>query len=182
MSGFDALFDEFAHTAFRLEQRRSYNVGGQEAVRLAAYREHTARPERSVRTDPWLARISATTLAGKQWRRVRVVDDPLTDYERYQFASGSYLESQTAGDEVLVVDRTVAEPWLHGVPGDFWLFDRGHRTQRAVALDYTAEGAFAGFRELDGDELADALTAQDELTQRAVSLAEFLAREVRSVA
>lgn len=189
MSGFDALFDEFTATAFRLEQEPEYNVGGQEAVRIDAYRAHRARPERSVRTDAWLARIGRTTLLDdKQWRRIRVVDSPLTDYEQYQLLSGSYIENQTAGDETLVIERAQAMPWLQygpdGVPlGDFWLFDRGLATQRAVAMDYTAAGEFVGFRDMtDQAQMDAALAVAAELPRYALPLGEFLSELRRSVA
>lgn len=174
---FDALFDQFVATAFRFEGRRSYNVGGAEAERLDAYREHRPRPERSVRTSPWLARVARTTAEGKQWRRLRVVDTPLTWYQEFQVFSGSYLESAAVGDETRLLDRT-----LCGVVAespDFWLFDE----QRAVVLDYTDEGAFAGFR-----EVTDMATLQlyrdvaEHLFERAESLAVFLAARERTVA
>jgi hypothetical protein len=179
MSGgsFDALFDEFRETAFRYEARHSYNVGGAEAERLTAYREHRPRPERSVRTSPWLARVARTTADGKRWSRLRVVDTPLTDYQEFQLFSGTYLESAAVGDETRILDRALTgaaaeEP-------DFWLFDGA----RAIVLDYTDEGAFAGWR-----EVTDRATLQlyrdiaEHLFDRAESLAAFLAARERTVA
>jgi hypothetical protein len=188
VSQFDALFDEFRATAFRLEQRPFYNVGGQEAARIAAFEQHRGRPERSVRTDPWLARIAATTAAGKQWRRIRVVDHPLTPYQRYQLLAGSYIENQTAGDETLVIERAQAQPWLQvgraNQPlGDFWVFDRGLPTQIAVAADYTVDGQPLGLRYIaDPVELDAALAVAAELPRYALPLGEFLASLERTVA
>jgi hypothetical protein len=101
---FGARFDEFRHTAVRLEALPGYRVGGREAERIAAWREGRPRPERSVRTDPWLARIAMTTLAsGRGWERVRVFDDPPTAYQRQQIES--YREAQAAGDRVVIASR-----------------------------------------------------------------------------
>jgi hypothetical protein len=174
---FDALFDQFRESAFRFEGRRSYNVGGAEAERLEAFRTHRPRPERSVRTSPWLARVARTTAEGKRWTRLRVVDTPLTDYQEFQLFSGSYLESAAVGDETRLLDRSLCGTVAEGP--DFWLFDGA----RAVILDYTAEGAFAGFR-----EVTDIPTIQlyrdvaEHLFERAETLAVFLAARERTVA
>jgi hypothetical protein len=173
---FDALFDQFQHTAFRLEAQPSYDVGGSEVAALAAWREGRPRPERSVRTQPWLARIAATTAQGKTWRRLRVLDDPLTEYQRYQLTSGSYQESQACGDETLLVGRRVAGSWL-SFGADFWLFDHGLRSQRLVAMDYDPEGRFLRHRDVvdttEHHAMQDVVT---ELIEDAVTLAERLAR------
>lgn len=132
---FDALFESFHTTAYRLETLPAYDVGGGEAVRLRAWREHTPRPVQSVRTSPWLARIAATSLAGKRWARTRVVDDPLTDYQRFQLAN-AYPEAQTAGDEIRVVQRAA----FLGASSDFWLFDGGTEHSRAVTMTYDSAG------------------------------------------
>lgn len=161
----DRVFDDFQHTAFRLEQRPSYNVGGQEAVRLAAFRNRTARPERSVRTDPWLARIARTTVVDrKRWSRLRVVDTPLTDYQLFELLSGTYVENGTAGDQTFVVERAHAEPYLRyghdrRMLGDFWLFDLGHPTELLVAQDYTDSGQPAGKRVVTDPAERDAAAA-----------------------
>lgn len=135
---FDALFDSFESTVVRLETLPAYSVGGAEAERLRAFREGKPRPERSVRTDPWLARIALTTIAEKQWSRVRVVDSPPTEYQRYQFAS--YRESQAVGETVSMVERRAA-----GYDGpDFWLFDAGTPRAHAVVMRYDVEGRWKG--------------------------------------
>jgi hypothetical protein len=177
----DALFDRCL-TAFRLEQREFYNVGGDEAVRIAAFRSGMPRPERSVRTNPWLARIARTTAAGTRWRRLRVLDEPLTEYQRYQVVGGTYLESQTAGDQTLIVSRRLATPWLRfaggtRLVGDFWLLDHGLPTEHLVALDYTNDGQFVGNRVVgDPAERAAMLTVATELVEDATPLPEYLAR------
>jgi hypothetical protein len=172
---FDSLFDQFQRTAFRLEAQPSYDVGGSEVAALAAWREGRPRPERSVRTQPWLARIATTTARGKAWRRLRVLDDPLTEYQHYQLTSGSYQESQACGDETLLVTRGQHEEWMRGI-GDFWLFDHGESTERAVAMTYTASGEFMGFSEIADQELLQVVDHVARVAvEYAVPLAEYLA-------
>ncbi len=52
---FNAAFDSFRSSAFRLECLQAYAVSAEDA-RLRAFREGLPRPERSVRTSPWLGR------------------------------------------------------------------------------------------------------------------------------
>ena len=168
---FGTLFDTFQQTVVRLEALPAYAVGGAEELRLQAWRDGRPRPERSVRTDPWLARIALSTItAGKQWSRVRVVDDPLTDYQRYQFAS--HIEAQAAGEQVRIARRGD----VGDVGPDVWLFDADSPNAHAVVMHYTPAGS------VDRRELVTDRAAVEHLAARirsvaatAVSLNEFLA-------
>lgn len=168
---FDALFDAFARTVVRLEALPSYAVGGAEQARIDAYQRGLPRPERSVRTDPWLARIAVSTVsAGKRWSRIRVVDDPLTRYQRYQMES--YREAQACGDQISVVRRSeVGE-----VGEDVWLFDAGSTQAHAVWMRYRDDGSVAS-RDLvtDPQVLAGVASEIGRIAEAAVPLNEFLA-------
>ena len=119
VTGFPDCFDEFRVSAFRLETLRQYAVPAEDE-RIAAFREHRPLPERSVRTSPWLRRIADTTAAGKRWSRVHVVDEPLSEYVRFEMVT--YRESAQAGEEIRIADRR-ADPALDALQTDFWLFD-----------------------------------------------------------
>lgn len=166
---FDALFDSFRHTVARLETLPAYDVGGQEAVRLRAFRERLPRPLRSVSTDQWLARIAISTVtAGKRWTRVRVVDEPLTDYQRYQLAS--YRESQAVGENVLLVPRAAGD-----VGPDFWLFDENEPDAHAVVMRYSEQGQWLGADLVTGQKEVRALAERlHAVAAGAVPLNEFL--------
>jgi hypothetical protein len=167
---FDALFDGFSTTVTRLEALPAYAVGGAEAERLRAFREGRPRPLRSVRTDSWLARIAVSTVTnGKSWTRVRVVDEPMTDYQRYQLQS--HRESQAVGELVRIVPRSLAGD----VGMDFWLFDEDGERPLAVLMHYHPDGR------LDRRELVEQLDRVAGLAARlhrvealAVPLNEFL--------
>ena len=98
-----------------------------EDERLRAFPLGLPRPERSVRTSPWLAHIARTTSAGKSWRRVRVVGWPLTEYERYQMIG--YRVSAATGDVIRIAGRS-AHPEL-AAPGP------GRPPWRLVAISAT---------------------------------------------
>jgi hypothetical protein len=166
---FDALFDAARSTIFRLEQLPAYAVGGAEEDRIRAFREGRPRPERSVRTSAWMARIAVTTVAGKSWSRVRVVDQPLTEYERYELES--YRESQAVGESISIVLRSTVE----AEGPDFWLFDGGTEHARAVLMHYTDDGRLDRRELVEDAELLATLQARREAASAtAMPLNEFL--------
>lgn len=166
---FNALFDAVSHTVFRLETLQTYDVPVDDAS-LVAFRTGTPRPERSVRTSPWLRRIAATTTAGVSWSRVRVVEHPLTEYSRWELLA--YIESQAVGEQIHTVDRAD----VGDCGPDFWLLDAGTPTACAVLMHYTPAGELVN-RELVTDDvpLADLADRRDTALSDAVSLNGFLA-------
>lgn len=178
---FDELFGRFADSAtsrsvFRWEALQQYQVAADDPS-LRAFREGTPRPERSVRTSPWLARIATSAAAGKRWSRVRYVDEPLTEYVRWELLA--YVESQAAGEQILVTRET------SGLV-DFWLFDGAEPKDRyAVLMHYDETGAAVEFEYCDDPEaLAGWRQAAGKLTDGATPLNTYLAgrREVSGAA
>jgi hypothetical protein len=126
-----ALFETFVSSAFRLETLSEYRVP-QDTEWLRMFREGRPRPQ--ARNDrPWLATVRNAKARGAQMQRVRLVQTPLTEYQRFQFSWG-YVENEEAGEEIRILD--------HEPPGllhqDFWLFDDA----TAVILEYDNAGQF----------------------------------------
>lgn len=175
----NACFDLFDHTADRLEVLAAYAAGGAEEERLRAFRLGLPRPERSVRTSPWLARIARTTAEGKSWRRIRVLGWPLTEYQRYQLIG--YQESAAAGDVIRIADRS-AHPELAALDRDFWLFDGDGPQPFAALMSYDDAGAYLGSEITTAPEAVDRCKAALRVGGRyAVPLDTYLAR-LRSAA
>jgi hypothetical protein len=176
-------FRDFQVSAQRLETLPAYSVSG-EAERIAAWREGRPRPERSVRTNDYLREVAENVLAGKQRRRIRIVDHPLSEYIRYQLTG--YVESAAAGEEILVAVRRggqrAAERDLSGMDQDFWLFDAGTLEQRAILLDYDEAGRFAGTREASPGAVAECLRWVDLAADYTVPLNAYLAAERKATA
>ncbi|WP_131495789.1 DUF6879 family protein [Kribbella speibonae] len=171
---FDAHFDRFTADVFRLENLQSYAVSEEDA-RLKAFRNGTARPERSVRTEPWLARIAVTTVAGKSWERVHVIDHPLTEYLRYELVG--YVESQAAGERILITDRA-ADGSLTRLGEDFWLFDADSPDAYAVLMHYDEAGHFVGFDHTTEPAVLERCRKERDLVLRhAVDLNTYLAEQ-----
>jgi len=171
---FDSLFESFERSVFRLEALPVYDVGGADAERFRAFQEGRPLSVRSVRTSPWLARIAVSTVtAGKAWSRLRVVDSPLTPYQRYSLEA--YRESQAAGEEIFLAPRSVGRDW----GPDFWLFDGGTPMARAALMQYSPDGQFQGFEFVEDPEVL-ARMEQKRLVAVAnsVPLNVFLAEDV----
>lgn len=168
---FDALFDEFSTTVVRLETLPVFSVGGAEQDRINAWRAGQPRPLRTVRTTPWLARIARTTIVdGKDWRRVRILDDPPTEYQRYQLAG--YIEGQAVGDQVRIAIRADVDD----SGPDLWLFDEGLPTACAAVMHYDDEGRWLGWDKVDDHErLAEFAARIARVAAVSVSLNEYLA-------
>jgi hypothetical protein len=169
---FDSYFDRFTHDVFRLENLQHYAISAEDE-RVRAFRENTARPERSVRTEAWLARIAVTTVAGKSWERIHVVDHPLSEYLRYELVG--YVESQAAGEQIRIADRAADES-LSRLGEDFWLFDADSADAFAVLMQYDEAGHFVGFERTVEPAVLERCRNEREIALRySVSLNTYLA-------
>lgn len=99
------------------------------------------------RKQPWLDTLRAEAEQGRSRRRVRIVHDPITEYERYSCEWGYALNVQ-AGEQIKVIDLAETPqlpPELAQISGDFWLIDG----RDVVAMHYTPDGQFEGARVLE---------------------------------
>lgn len=164
---FAALFDSFERSVFRLEGLQAYA----EDDGFRAFRDGAARPERSVRSSPWMRRIAVTTAVGKQWSRVRLVEYPLTEYTRYELVA--YIESQAVGEQVALADR--AESGDLGL--DFWLFDEDTPYARAVLMHYSPGGEVERYEVVNDPAGLEQLRARHRAAlKHSVPLNEFIVK------
>ena len=107
----------FEHTAWRLETRRSYAADeGTEEYRQ--FLEGVAPPKDT--DGPWFVNARQQTEQGKRIGRVRLVDEPATDGQRYLLATTP--DNLAAGEDIRYMLRSDAARL--GLPDfDFWLFD-----------------------------------------------------------
>jgi hypothetical protein len=181
---FDDAFQRFADsptstTVFRWEARAFYSIPADEPS-LVAFRTGAPRPERSVRTSPWLARIATSTAAGKEWLRVRHVADATDEYLRWELLA--YVESQAVGERILLTRDPERAAWLP----DFWLFDGDDPADRyAVVMHYADDGTVDWLEYVtDRDRLVAYHVLRDAVVPGAVELNAYLAprREVSGAA
>lgn len=134
---FGRMFTNLKHSAWRLETRHRY-----------ASDEETSTYEEFIRAgtvawdldDPWCVNRRAQSALGKRFERVRVLDSPATDGQRYLLDNAR--RNSAVGETIRVLPRSTAEE-LRLPNEDFWIFDA-----RVVALL-----RFDGADEMTGVEL-----------------------------
>lgn len=104
------------------------------------------------RKQPWLDTLRAWADQGRARRRVRIIHDPITDYERYACEWGYALNAQ-AGEIIRVIDlaQTRLPPELTRAAGDFWLVDG----REVVAMHYQPDGQFRAAEILPLSQVAE---------------------------
>jgi hypothetical protein len=169
---FDAVFEAFRTTAFRLETLSRYSDEVEDAE-LALFLAGQPLPERSTRTDPWLKRVADTTTAGKRWQRVHVVTHPLTDYLRFELVG--YEDYVAAGEDVRIADRDT-HPELASLRQDFWLFDAETPEAFAMLMRYNATGQLLDFELTDEPPVIEQCRRErDHAVARSVPLPDYTA-------
>lgn len=135
---FDALFAGFKHTAYRLETLQAYDV----SYEIGSYRAFLAgqpMPRDSAK-NAWVDMLSEAARAGKVVQRVHLVNEPLTDYLRYEM-EWSYAPNVDFGEDVRILpSRRVPSmdiPRLAALK-DYWLFD----SSDLWVMEYDDEGRF----------------------------------------
>ncbi|WP_455361991.1 DUF6879 family protein [Streptomyces sp. SYSU K21746] len=111
------LFAEFEHTAWRLETRRGY-ASDRQGARFQAFTrgiEPQAEPD-----HPWNVNVRQKTAQGARFSRVRIIDEPPTDGQRFLMATAA--GNVEAGEDIRVLPRSEAER-LELPDFDLWLFD-----------------------------------------------------------
>ncbi|MFE2020143.1 DUF6879 family protein [Streptomyces sp. NPDC059499] len=110
-------FAEFQHTAFRLETRRGYATDRQGARYQAFLRgiEPAVEP-----AHPWNTNVRERAAQGARFSRVRILDEPPTDGQRFLMATA--VGNVEAGEDIRVLPRSEAQR-LALPDFDLWLFD-----------------------------------------------------------
>jgi hypothetical protein len=117
----DHLFRYFEHTAFRLETRPSYAVAEEQEM----FAEFLAGEPRPFTDIPWYRawydQIATLTSQGKRVARVRLLDEPPTEYQRFEIWVATFAEA--AGESIRYLDRGHAVQVGLPTDVDWWLFD-----------------------------------------------------------
>ncbi len=138
-----AVLEATRRTLFRMETLPAYVSPS--ASDFERWRAGEPEPTWS-RKQPWLDTLTRWAGEGRPRSRVRIVHDPITDYERFACDWGYRLNAQ-AGEQIRVLDlAAISVPSeLDAAPGDWWLIDN----REVVWMHYDPEGAFLGAEILD---------------------------------
>ncbi len=97
------------------------------------------------RKQGWLDLLRGESARGVHWHRVRLIQPPLSDYERYACEWG-YAYNTAAGDECRILDLSAAALPADLPAHDFWLVDG----TTAARMHYDDVGRYLG-ADLAGD-------------------------------
>jgi hypothetical protein len=123
--------------AFRIEGERSYLTSPAEAEALAGFVAGNPQPPSAFPVwQSWLEQVRAWIRQGKTIARVRIIDDPPTDYQRWSLWCARW--HREAGEDIRYLSRQHAET-LGITRGDWQLFDH----HRLVLMAFTPSGEVA---------------------------------------
>jgi hypothetical protein len=128
-------FQTFRREAFRYEGRQIYAISTEDEDFSAFMRgENYDHPTEE--TLEWCEEVKAGSAQGKRYIRVREIVRPLSDYTRFEIATG-YRFFIEAGENIRVIFRDQATERAEQFE-DFWLFD----DSLCVVLQYAEDGSF----------------------------------------
>lgn len=116
---FYQLFRTFRHTVFRFEAQGVYR----EPVEDEPLRRFLAgEPPDDDWLQPWLDLVRVAKAENRDFRRVRVLTEPLTDYLRFEMDL-ALRQNIPAGEDIRALSKPEANAL--GLPQDidFWMFD-----------------------------------------------------------
>ncbi|MFE7133557.1 DUF6879 family protein [Streptomyces sp. NPDC057638] len=137
------FFDAFEREAWRFEAQPTYTMP-REQENVARFLRGEDRP--ADHNARWHERVRGFVQSGRRIGRVRIVRQPLTDYQRYQFAWG-IPGNIAAGEDIRVLDVTQGS---HGLPlpgQDWWMFDEA----RIARLNFRPDGTQINREAYGGD-------------------------------
>jgi hypothetical protein len=109
--------DGFQHAAWRLEVRRTYDVD----YSSARFRQFMRGEDPGVTgLEEWMDLMKALTGDRKRIERVRLFDEPPTDYQRFMLHTA--VHNVAAGEDIRYLTRAAAQR-LELPMVDVWLFD-----------------------------------------------------------
>ena len=161
------LLNSFQWEALHLEMRDSYGTAA-EIPHLARW--EAGEPDDTEWLRPWFDTVRSGVQAGKVFRRVRIVSEPISDYQKWVLKS-SHLFVE-AGEDIRWVPRSrVSSVALPG--NDFWLFD----DQVAVYLIFAVSGLVVDRQKTsDRDAVELCRTAFDAAQELSIPDSEYQTR------
>jgi hypothetical protein len=133
---FAELFRGIQRSARRLENRGRYDVS-YETPEREAFLAGERPPERPIRHSEWDRNVRDKTTAGARFERVRIMDEPLTPYNRFMIWSNA--QNSRNGEDIRYLTRDRANE-LNLPDHDFWVFD----SAALVLMRFTADDRSIG--------------------------------------
>lgn len=157
---FNHLFGRFQHEAFRLETLPVYTVA-EEQEWFADFLAGTIRPLDEIPFfSAWHDSIRRVASEGRQVRRVKILDEPATDYQRFEVWAGQF--NAAAGEDIRYLRRERANEIGLPLAGDWWLFD----SKYLALMQFDPDGRPLGGEVIDDEDLVRQHCAWRDLAVR----------------
>lgn len=134
------LFDIFKYNAYRVESLPNYKVNSEEKDYINFINGYPVK----YGDKDWINNLTQWKKEGKKIKRIRVISEELTLYEKYEFYC--YHENFLAGEEIKILPRNIYETLVNkNDQFDFWILDE----QYMCKLNYALDGTFLGSERLN---------------------------------
>ena len=166
---FTDLFRRYRHTAWRLETRSHYGKLNEDQP----FQDWSAGKDPGLEWfKPWLHMMREELATGKRMERVRLIDDPPSDYLRWELWGTPY--NLGVGEDIRYLPRD--HPIVAELPDhDFWVFD-----SRTVArLEFAGDRFLGASLSEDPGYVLAALQARDAAWHHALTFTEYMATRAR---
>lgn len=169
---FQQLFATVRRSWFRLETLQRYD----DEYERQEFADFLRGEPVDLTPGPWQEMIRGHRAAGRTLARVHVIEEPHSDYIRYELAG--YPVNVEAGEDVRVIPVRAGE-WPHGVPRhDFWLFDDDY----LWLMDYDSKGTLRDVvREPDRGIVAQHRQWREAALAQSIPLRRYLSNSLRDV-
>jgi hypothetical protein len=117
-------FETFERSAWRFEQQPAYFIGYEHQQFDDFLAGHPTPPTENPELGDWMRQVAGHVAAGRTVGRVRIVDEPITDYQRWMRWMDRW--NREAGETIDYLSRSDAyRTGLLPAAGqhDWWLFD-----------------------------------------------------------
>jgi hypothetical protein len=163
---FNELFRAYRYTAWRLETRSFYGV----LEENEPFQRWLTGDDSDIEWfRPWLSMMRDELATGKRMERVRIIDDPPSDYLRWELWGTPY--NLGVGEDIRYLPRKHSV--VDSLPDeDFWVFDS--RTVARLHFDEDGNVLGAALSE-DPAEVVRALQARDAAWHHALTFTEYMA-------
>lgn len=135
---FRDLLRSFHESAFYFEAQQTYALD-YEAADLEQFITGSPTPPPEVGWwRPWLDQVGQLARQGKRIKRVRIISEPPSDYQRWGLWALPWHER--AGERISYIQRSRAQEIGLPLAHDWWLLD----DERLIILRYNEAGEMAG--------------------------------------
>ncbi len=128
---------DYRRTAYRFELQPYYMVNGEQESFRHFLEGRPVSPLNIEEDRAWLERVKERSAEGAEMARVRVHQDPPTDYQRWMRYRGAFNEQYGETIYYFTVAQAITAGILGGVAlRDWWFFD----DERLMVLTHNTEG------------------------------------------